>query len=356
MPRLSAIDAFRPAFERLRIMLFRPFRFTIWLKIGFIGWVAGASFGGFNFNVPSFPGQQGGTGGGSKEAAQVLRTFLHEHLLLIVCAVAFLISLALLLIYLSCRFRFILFDSVLQGDAQIGRGWRRYSRQGQQYLGFMVLFLVVLWVLLALIVGLPLWHAYKTGIFSGDNPFPTLFRILVPVLLGVFVLAIVSAIVLSLANDFVVPLLALDEITLGDAWSVLTQMISAEPGAFAGYLGMKLVLSIAAGVFVGIAFILALLVLLIPGVILAVAGFAMAKALGPVIGLLLAIIGVFAAVALVIVLSLVATAPVAVFFTAYAFYFFGGRYPKLGGLLWPQPIPPPPSPFSTGIPAPQRTP
>jgi hypothetical protein len=357
MPRLSAVDAFQPAFERVKIMLFRPFHFTTWLKIGFIGWLAGATYSGFNFNVPSFPGQEGGSGGmGGKEAEQVLRTFLHDHWLLIVCFVAFVISLALLLTYLSCRFRFILFDSVLQADAQIGRGWRRYSRQGQQYLGFMVLFVLVFWVLLALIVGLPVWHAYQTGIFSAENPLPGLFRVLVPVLLGVFVLVIASAIVSTLANDFAVPLLALDELTLAGAWSVLKQMISAEPGAFAGYLGMKLVLSIAAGVLIGIAVVLAFLFLLIPGAIIAVGGFAMAKAMGPVIGVLLVIVGVFAAIALVIVLSLLATAPIAVFFTAYAFYFFGGRYPKLGGLLWPQPIPPPLSPFSSGVPAPPGTP
>jgi hypothetical protein len=35
-----------------------------------------------------------------------------------------------------------------------------------------------------------------------------------------------------------------------------------------------------------------------------------------------------------------ATAPNAVFFTAYSLYFFGGRYPKLGGMLWPETTPP----------------
>jgi len=42
------------------------------------------------------------------------------------------------------------------------------------------------------------------------------------------------------------------------------------------------------------------------------------------------------------------TAPITVFFASYAFYFFGGRYPKLGALLWPQPAPTAPSPQMAG--------
>jgi hypothetical protein len=43
-------------------------------------------------------------------------------------------------------------------------------------------------------------------------------------------------------------------------------------------------------------------------------------------------------------LALILTAPISVFFTSYALYFFGGRYPKLAALLWPSPIPPAPLP------------
>src|SRR5215469_1204502 len=351
MPRLSATESINPAFERVKMMLFRPFRFTTWVKLGFIGWLAGAGTSmNFNFNAPSLPAQDGG--GAAGNAGEVFRTFLHEHLLLIVCMVAFLIGVALLLVYLSCRFRFILFDSVLRADAQIGRGWRLYGLQAQRYLGFLVLFMVILWVSLALVVGLPLWHAYKTGVFGSSNPFPALLRIFLPLLLVVVLLVFVSAIVASLANDFIVPLLALEEFTLGDAWSALKRLVSAEPGAFAGYLGMKLLLALGSGILVGVALVLAFVLLLIPGALIAVAGYAVAKALGPGVGLLLVAIGIFVGVLVVITLFLLATAPVAVFFTAYAVYFFGGRYPRLGSLLWPEPMPPPPAPFASPVPAP----
>src|SRR5262249_18547131 len=114
MFRLSAIDAVSPAFGRMNAMLFRPFRFKAWLKIGFIGWLAGAGAGGFKLNMPSSWNGGGGHGGGSgtagRDVEQTIRTFFSEHLLLIVLIVATAILIGLGFFYLACRFRFILFD------------------------------------------------------------------------------------------------------------------------------------------------------------------------------------------------------------------------------------------------------
>src|SRR5262249_22281615 len=44
-------------------------------------------------------------------------------------------------------------------------------------------------------------------------------------------------------------------------------------------------------------------------------------------------------------------APLSVFFASFAFYFFGGRYPKLGALLLPQTPPIAPVPQMAGTPS-----
>lgn len=350
MPLLSATNAIEPALEQAKSMLFRPFRFKTWLKIGFIGWLAGGASGGFNINVPSFPGGQSGSSGG--EVEQTVRVWLHEHILLIVLIAVVVTIVALVLMYLSCRFRFILFDSIVHKDANIGRGWTRYGAEALRYFGFLLSFLFIFLAAIALTVGLPILHAFTRGTFNGNNPMAIL-RLVLLILLAAFVFAIVGAIIMSIANDFGVPLLALDDMTVGDAWRALTHMISGEPWAYAGYLGMKFVLSIAAGLAVAIPFIFGLLILLIPGVILVLLGVAMAKALGPVAAVALVAIGALVGFALVLTLSMLATAPVAVFFTSYSLHFFGGRYPKLGALMWPEPpapvapsllVPPPPVP------------
>jgi hypothetical protein len=167
----------------------------------------------------------------------------------------------------------------------------------------------------------------------------------------VFAFVIVAAILASLANDFGVPLLALGDMTIGGAWHALRKMIAAEPWAYAGYLGMKLVLSIAAGIIMAIAGLFIFLILLIPGAIAAIAGVAIAKAAGPMVGIILAVVGGLLALAIVLVIGMLLSAPIAVFFTSYSLHFYGGRYPTLGAVLWPQPpapvappplVPPPP--------------
>src|SRR4051812_48418271 len=63
MNRLSAIDSFAPAMERVTRMLFRPFRLKTWLKIGFIGLLSGGVArlnSSFNFRPPVFPSRGGG--------------------------------------------------------------------------------------------------------------------------------------------------------------------------------------------------------------------------------------------------------------------------------------------------------
>jgi hypothetical protein len=348
MPRLSAVEAISPAFERLKAMMFRPFRLKTWFKVGLIGLLAGgmASSGNFNFKLPSAPSQlPSGSGKSVEDFIRSLHLANYLPLIAVLAVIALVITVAF--IYLSCRFRFVLFDSVLASDPNIERGWRRYGRQAHRYLGFWLVYTIIAWSALFFIVALPLWQAYTHGIFQSDDFLAAFFRLLLPIVLGMLLFAVVSAIVTSLANDFLVPMLALDDLPLGRAWARLKTAISAEPGAWAGYLGMKLLLTIAAGIITSMAAFavgfLCLLVLLIPGIVIGLLVAAIVKATGPV-GVALAVvavlIGIAVLVALFLTLGLLATAPNAVFFTAYSFYFFGGRYPKLGAILWPEPPPP----------------
>jgi hypothetical protein len=348
MPRLSAVEAINPAFEQLKAMMFRPFRMKTWLKVGLIGWLAGgvASSGNFNFNVPSAPGQMPRASGQSVE--DFIRSIqLSNYIPLIVIVAVIALMTVVAFIYLFCRFRFILFDSVLSTEANIERGWNRYGRQAHRYLKFWLIYTVISWGALFFIVVLPLWRAYQHGIFRSDDFLAAFFRLLLPIVLGMIAFAGASAIVSSLANDFIVPMMALDDLPIGRAWAELKTAISSEPGAWGGYLGMKLLLTIVAGIITSMAAfavgLICLLVLLIPGIVIGIVVAAVAKAMGPVglvLGILAALIGIAVLVALFVTIALMATAPNAVFFTAYSFYFFGGRYPKLGAMLWPEPPPP----------------
>jgi hypothetical protein len=360
MNRLSAIDAFGPAFTRVGAMLFRPFRIVVWLKLGFIGLLGGGLIvagggGGGNFRGPVIP-PNAPHGDIPPELEDVYRAIRSIHLAdyahLFVIIIGIIIVLALIFLYLFCRFRFVLFDAVVTGQPSIGRGWRKYASQANRYFGFWLAFRMVEWGVVFLIVGMPLLRAYKNGVFNGDNSLPVFLELFGSIALGAIAASIVFAVVSTLAKDFVMPVLALDDFALGDAWSAVWRVVASEPGAWAAYLGLKLLCAIGASIFFFIAFFVAMLpatlLIGIPTAVLVVIGVLVFKAAGAVAGIIVFCLAGLVAAAGLFCVVLILTAPIAVFFASYAFYFFGGRYPKLAALLWPQPVPPPPVPQMAG--------
>jgi hypothetical protein len=358
MNRLSAIDAFSPAFARVRAMLFHPFRLGIWFKMGLIGLLGGGvvvSGGSYNFRAPVIPHgvPHGDLPPNAEDILRAIRSIhLADYFHAFVIVIGMIVVFALIFLYLFCRFRFILFDSVVIGQPDIERGWRKYESQANRYFGFWLAFRLVTWGALFLIVGLPLWRAYKSGLFSGDNSLPLFFAIVASVALGALIVSIAFAIVSTLAKDFVMPVLALDDLSLNDAWSAVWRVAASEPGAWATYMGMKLLCAIGSWIVLSIAFAIAMIPALIlvgiPVGILIALGVLAFKAMGAVVGIVICCIAILLAVAAFFCLALILTAPISVFFTSYALYFFGGRYPKLAALLRP-PIPPEPLPQTQGV-------
>jgi len=361
MNRLSALDALSPAMSRVGTMLFKPFRLSTWLKIGFIGLLGGGvarfSGGNFNFHGPLVPPSHHPSGRlPSDPMAEIQRVLAsinvaqYIHAIAIAIVIALVISLAFL--YLFCRFRFVLFDSVITQQATVSRGWRLYASQANRYFGFWLVFRLVNLGVIALIIGVPLYHAYKNGALSGDNSFFVLLKLIAAIALGAILASIVFAIISTLMKDFIMPIMALDDLALGDAWTALWRVIKSEPGAWAAYLGMKLLLTIGAAIALFIAAVIAML----PGIFIVGVPAGITAGLG---ALVLKMGATAAAIAIFVVAGIIAAvgacciymlliAPFTVFFASYAFYFFGGRYPKLGALLWPHPLPAPPAPQMAG--------
>ena len=360
MNRLSAIDAIGPAFSRVGTMLFSPFRFRTWLKIGFIGCLGGglvtAGSGGSNLNFrggfpPQFPK---GRLPDEWDFSRILSSIhLADYIHFIMIAIGIAIVFGLIFQYLFCRFRFILFDSIISGEPVIGRGWRTYASQANRYFGFWLAFRLVIWATMIVIIGLPLWHAYKSGAFSGDNSLAAFGGVIASIALTALLATIVFAVISTLMKDFVMPVLALDDLPLGDAFSAVWRVVASEPAAWAGYMLMKLLCSIGAA----IAFTVVLVIAMIPSVfiigipvgLVILVGVLVAKSLSLLVGAIICIVGGLLAAAGFACVVMVVGAPIIVFFASYAFYFFGGRYPKLAALLWPQSAPPSPQSQIAGV-------
>jgi hypothetical protein len=353
MPLLSPIDALGPAFERTKMMLLRPLRWKTWLKLGFIGWLGGGLItanANFNFRgrMPRFPHDQFPQDPWAELSRAIhsihLAEYFHLYLHIILVIVAVVVAISLVFLYLFCRFRFILFDAVVSGQPVIGRGWRLYASQANRYFGFWFVYALVRAATMALIIGMPIWHAYQSGALSGDDSLLAFFELIGTIALGVIAASIVFGIVSTLAKDFILPLMALDDLPLSDAWSHLWRVFASEPGAWAGYFGMKLLLAVGASIGFPIAFVLAMLVfvlvLAIPAGLLILLGVVVMKAASVIAGVVIFSLTALLVMAAFFCLFMILSAPISVFFAAYAFYFFGARYPKLQALLWPQPSAP----------------
>ena len=161
---------------------------------------------------------------------------------------------------------------------------------------------------------------------------------------------VILAVVHVLTKDFVVPQMALEQITAVEGWRRLWMWMKAEKGGYGGYIGMKIVLAIGAGIVLGIVTVIVVLVLLIPigGVgAVAVIGAIAAGLKWSFFTIALAVVaGIMVFGLLMFAVSLISV-PAIVFFPAYSIYFFAPRYAPLAGLLWPQGAPAtPPSPVT----------
>lgn len=346
---VSAVDVIHPAFQHAKQQLLQPFRLGQWVRLAFVGLLAGeaGSGGGCNFNH-NFLSTNHPHGshlfGGSTWAA------LHPALFvaLIVLAVAVGLGLFVFFTYINSVMRFVLFDSVVARECRVRQSWARNRARGFRLFVWQIVFTLAITAATTLLVGFAALLAWRMGWFSPPGE-----HILQLVLAGCLFFLILLALLLTfsvvhvMTKDFVVPLMSLEDLSAIEGWRRLWTWLSAEKAGYAGYIGMKIVMAIGAGIAFGIIALIIFLALLIP-----IGGLGLVAVLGgKAAGLtwtfytiaLAVLAGCFVITLLLFVISLISV-PAIVFFPAYSIYFFAPRYPALAALLWPHPqAPQPPS-------------
>ena len=345
---VSAVDSISPAFQHTKEQLFRPYRLSQWTRLAFVGLFAGelSSSGGCNFHSHN------------------LNTPHHQDFLavphidpallvpLIILAVILVPIIWLLLLYISSRMRFVLFDSIIAKHCSVRAMWHARREAGLQYFVWQIIFSLVALGGIAAIVGAPALFVFLLGWFRAPKE-----HVVGLILMGATVFFLfLGWILLTLfvhvfTKDFVVPQMALENVSAFEGWGKLVPMIEAETGRYAGYAGMKAVLAIGAAFAIGIVALIFVVILLIPVSGLGVISVLLAKAAGlaltwNVFTITLAVVaGCILLLLLLYGVSLISV-PVIVFFPAYSIYFFAARYPRLSNLLYP---PPPPAPGTLPI-------
>ena len=350
---ISAIDAINPALAHTKQQLFQPFRVDQWAKLALVGLLAGelttGSCGNFHPNV-QLPKR-------ADSFAPVALPNVDPFVLAVMIALLIVIGVSffMLLFYLHSVMRFILFDSVVARQCDIGRQWNRRQGAALKYLLWQIVFVMVTTAVLGLLIGIPAMFAFAAGwLTKPKEHLPPLILCGFVLLLVVTGFVLVCAVVQVFTRDFVVPQMALEDLSAFEAWGRLLPMLRAEKGSYLGYILMKMVMAFAVGIVLGIIATIMIVLALIP-----VGGFgAIAVLTGKAVGLqwnlytitFAVVVGSFVLGLILYLVSIIAV-PAIVFFPAYSIYSLASRYPRLAMALQPpSPILPPSQPAMPPIP------
>lgn len=342
----SAVDAIEPAFQHTKRQLFQNFRFGQWLRLAFVGLMAGELSSGGGCNVPSIPNWNRPRHPGAEHLLPSsfggIDPMLYVGLIATIVIAAFVLGIVFM--YISSVMRFILFDSVVAKQCHIRQGWAARQETGWRFFLFKLAYSLVTMGVLIVLIGIPAGVAFLLGWFN--QPRQHMIGLVLGGILLFFVFALITvsiAVFYVLTKDFVVPQMALEGIGAVEGWRRLGTMMNAEKSGYAGYVGMKILLAIGAGIVLGIVGVVMALIIVIPVGLAVFAAVMAAKAVGvgwTVYTITLAVVGACVVVAIFFFISSMISVPAIVFFPAYSIYFFAARYPALSAALYPPPAAP----------------
>jgi hypothetical protein len=243
--------AFDSAWERMMIILFRPFDLGKWFVIGFSAFLAGLVSGGNGFNNASLNKQghfslpnQETLSHSMNRAASAFSAFQAGFVALLVIGVVGLgLALAVLIYWLGARGQFLLLDNIVRNRGAIAEPWLRYARQANRVFFFYLICLAVsITVMLilgvpALLIGLPALthHVWLKGA-----------SLLALVALGLvyFVFGLLVSCFVFIFREWGVPLVFRHDLTLGAAVSETWSIIRHWPGSTFLFLVLRFALAL----------------------------------------------------------------------------------------------------------------
>jgi hypothetical protein len=355
----SAVDVIGNAFEHTRKQLTEPFQASQWLRLAVLGLATGeisSSGGCSNFRgLSQIPGHLSRRSDNFLDAGSGLSSLGVDPALiasLIVVAIIGFLIVGLVFLYVSSISRFMLFESVLRKRCELGPSWDRWQGQGLRFFGWQLALSAISMAVAALLF-LPLLIPVLAVLRSHREPDMALLLAFVPMISIFLAFGMLMLLIHVLAKDFVIPLMAVDNVGVLEGWRRLFAMMKGDPWGYVGYIAMKVILAIGAAVLFGLLTSIVVVLLMIPVAIVAVIAVILAKAaaLGwNVFTVTAVIVSGVVLIAALLYLAGVICVPVAVFFPAYAIYFFAERYPTLRQQLYPEPpqTPPPMAAVPTG--------
>ena len=239
----SPWQALSAAFGDTLELLFNPFIGRRWIKLSLICLVLGGgtssaafqwSFGSLRYD-PSY-----------RELLNQGWIYISQNLWLVGLLSALSLALILILLYLRAMCRFMLVDAVLRQRVWLVLAWRTVGPLGRSYffwlLGFLILLLEIISVL-----AVAIFPSLRT-IATDTAPPISAWLTLVGVLVAGVLLGLLIALLVILTDDLAVPIMYAERVPLPVAWRKLWGSLRGDVATLAGYILMRLAVSVGMGV------------------------------------------------------------------------------------------------------------
>ena len=339
MYAISAVDAISPAVQRTKEFLFRPFKWSTFLKLGLVALITEGL--GSNFRSTSSSHDKGGYSAGSGPNIHSLSDIQPLWIAEGVAILLLLLVIGAAIFYVITRLRFAFFHCLVHNTKEIRPGWDLYKEQASRFF-WMNVTVGICFLLLMGLISIPFvmgfWRVFHDMPKGGSPNFMMLLGLILP-LLPIILLLVVTGLALDIIlRDWMLPHFALEDASASEAWGSVWARIKAEKGQFFAYALLRLILPTIAGIAI-------FLIVLIPGLVLAgaVAGmelgihaaFASSTGSASVAGVMLEVFFGLVAFGFFLLASICLGGPLSAGTREYAIIFYGGRYPVLGDLLYP---------------------
>lgn len=239
----SAWSAMARAWQGMVQRLFRPAELQAWVVLGFTAWLAHAGEGGLQVD---FPREWKPLLGNGSAVMETWRAYAPWLLGGAAAFLAFLLAIAILLLWLRCRGAFVFLHNALNKSHVVSAPWRASARSGQALFAWCLIYAVIM-LLVLMVALLPAgWSVIaRLGGLTGPGLSVGL-GISVPLLLA-WLVAAVS--IRALLHDFVVPYMHAFQATPRAAWHKVLAMLQSFPLPVLAFYGLRL----AAGGVIGLA-------------------------------------------------------------------------------------------------------
>jgi hypothetical protein len=337
MRPISAVDAVSPAIERTKEFLFRPFKWGTYLKLGLVAIITEGL--GSNFHSSSTHVDHGG--GGHVPSVSWPFHCTPTCIALIVAIALLAIFLTIFLFYLITRLRFAFFHCLVHNTKEIKPGWRLYRGQASRFFWLNIVVGICFMVLLVLI-SLPFaagfWRLFQESQQGGHFNIGLLLALVLPLIPIVILLAVAGILADLILRDWMMPHIALDNATAGEAWRQVRAHMMAEKRQFLVYGLLRVILPTIAAI--GAFIVLALPGLMLAGSLAAIewgvhSMFSDATGSSWLVGILLEVFFGVVAFGFALLASICVGGPLSTGLREYALIFYGGRYKALGDFLYP---------------------